>query len=125
MWSVNASIHGNRGGPQARMAFTAEFEPDGRSLKLRGECRMAEAETLSRALDRLRGDSQVTIDTTDVEEWDIGPAWLLYRALKSGAQGDGGARLKGPPPKHFVYFDEFEDERAAAPAAPRVWIARF
>jgi phospholipid/cholesterol/gamma-HCH transport system permease protein len=107
------------------MAFTAEYEPDGRSLKLRGECRMADAETLSGALDRLRGDPEIRIDTTDVEEWDIGPAWLLYRALKSSGQDAPGGRLNGPPPRHFSYFDEFEADEPAAAAARRVWIARF
>jgi phospholipid/cholesterol/gamma-HCH transport system permease protein len=87
---------------------------------------MADADTLSRALGELPRDSQVTIDTTEIGEWDIGPAWMLYTALKAGGQGAANVRLNGPPPRHFGYFDEFEaEESEPLAAAPSPWISRF
>jgi phospholipid/cholesterol/gamma-HCH transport system permease protein len=99
------------------MAFNAEFDAANARLRLRGDCRMADAATLSSALGALRG-AGATIDVTGTGEWDIGPAWLLYRATKSA--GSRGVRLEGRPPRHFEYFEEFGQAGSIEPpAAPR------
>jgi phospholipid/cholesterol/gamma-HCH transport system permease protein len=107
------------------MAFNAEFESASARLRLRGDCRMADAATLSDALAALPG-VQATIDVTDAGEWDIGPAWLLYRATKS-ADSRSSVRLEGEPPRHFAYFEEFEHDGSSEPPQTRhrPWLARF
>jgi len=108
------------------MAFTAELEPDGRRLKLRGDCRMTDAAELSRAIEDVRGGAAATIDTTEAGDWDIGPAWLLYRATKPSLGQTSAVRLEGPTPRHFPYFDEFAQEPPAEePPRRSVWLARF
>jgi phospholipid/cholesterol/gamma-HCH transport system permease protein len=107
------------------MAFSAEFEPANARLRLRGDCRMADAATLSSALAALPARN-VTIDVTGTGEWDIGPAWLLYAATRS-ADAVQPLELDGKPPRHFTYFDEFEHGGSVvqAPARHRWWLARF
>ena len=61
------------------MAFSAEFDSDARRLRLRGDCRMADAATLSSALAALPG-RDVTIDLAGAGDWDIGPAVAAVRA---------------------------------------------
>jgi len=97
------------------MAFSAEFDSAHACLRLRGDCRMADAATLSSALAALPG-RDVTIDLTGAGDWDIGPAWLLYAATKPADAGHG-VTLEGQPPRHFEYFDEFEP-CAVVPAEP-------
>jgi phospholipid/cholesterol/gamma-HCH transport system permease protein len=106
------------------MAFNAEFESANARLRLRGDCRMADAATLSGALAALPA-AGATVDLTGTGEWDIGPAWLLYRATKSSDAG--GLRIEGKPPRHFAYFDEFESGGSIDPPAARhrSWLARF
>ena len=105
------------------MAFHAEFDSAGARLRLRGDCRMADAATLSDALAALRGSS-ATIDLTGAGDWDIGPAWLLYSVTRSGTET---LHIEGAPPRHFTYFDELGHEpgEPAAPPAHRNWLAKF
>ena len=107
------------------MAFSAEFDSAHACLRLRGDCRMADAATLSSALAALPG-RDVTIDLTGAGDWDIGSAWLLYAATKPADAGHG-VTLEGQPPRHFEYFDEFEHGGSVepAPAPHRLWLARF
>jgi phospholipid/cholesterol/gamma-HCH transport system permease protein len=107
------------------MAFNAEFESANARLRLRGDCRMADAATLSDALAVLPG-TNATVDLSGTAEWDIGPAWLLYRATKS-THAWSGVRIEGKPPRHFAYFDEFEPGGPIEPPATRrrLWLARF
>jgi phospholipid/cholesterol/gamma-HCH transport system permease protein len=105
------------------MAFHAEYDSAGARLRLSGDCRMADVATLADALAALPV-SGATVDLTGGGDWDIGPAWLLYSATKTAAER---LRVDGKPPRHFAYFDEFEQraDDTVAPPARRNWLARF
>jgi hypothetical protein len=81
------------------MAFTVDLDAAGDRVRLRGSCRMSDAATLARALVAPRVAARLTIDTTGVADWDIGPAWLLYRALRPSVDGAATVDLDGPPPR--------------------------
>ena len=110
------------------MPFVAESDPAAGRLRLEGDCRMADAPVLANALVE-RGDAgrkTLRIDLTRAGEFDIGPAWLLYRALGEPDAGSATAAIDGSPPGHFAFFAELPDVGAPAPPAPaRGWLIRF
>jgi phospholipid/cholesterol/gamma-HCH transport system permease protein len=110
------------------MAFVAESDSVGGRLRLEGDCRMADTPTLAHALGALRGAGagKVRADLTRAGEFDIGPAWLLYRALGAPEAGAAASVLQGAPPDHFAFFAELpEAEPAPAAARPQGWLIRF
>jgi phospholipid/cholesterol/gamma-HCH transport system permease protein len=90
------------------MQFTARYDGAAARLELAGECRMDDAPALARALGELRAATPVAlvVAVAGAQLRDIGPAWLLHRAL-GGLRAAGVAiELDGPAPAHFAYFDE-------------------
>ena len=112
------------------MAFVAESDPAGGRLRLAGDCRMSDAPVLARTLENSRAGApaQLRVDLTQAGEFDIGPAWLLYRALAELRARGTRTTVEGPLPGHFSFFEELESEEAAAapPAAGTDgWLVRF
>jgi phospholipid/cholesterol/gamma-HCH transport system permease protein len=110
------------------MPFVAESEPATGRLRLEGDCRMADAPVLARALAALPGarPRQVRVDLTRAREFDIGPAWLLFRSLGEPDAAGAAAAIDGSPPAHFAFFAELPEVGAEAPPAPpEGWLIRL
>jgi phospholipid/cholesterol/gamma-HCH transport system permease protein len=112
------------------MAFIAETDAGGGLLRLAGDCRMADAPVLVRALAAARTapSARVRVDLTRAGDFDIGPAWLLRRWLAGPREAEAPASVDGPLPAHFAFFDELESEEGeTTPPAPVTdgWLARF
>jgi phospholipid/cholesterol/gamma-HCH transport system permease protein len=111
------------------MPFVAESDPAGGRLRLEGDCRMADTPVLSRALAALHDAAPGTLraDLTQAGEFDIGPAWLLYRALGSPDAAAAASVIQGAPPEHFPFFAELPevDSESEAPPPPAGWLIRF
>jgi phospholipid/cholesterol/gamma-HCH transport system permease protein len=110
------------------MPFVAESDPAAGHLRLEGDCRMADAPVLATALVAVgdAGRKTLRIDLTRAGEFDIGPAWLLYRALGEPDAGSATAAIDGSPPDHFAFFAELPEVGAQAPPAPpEGWLIRF
>ena len=98
------------------MHFTAQYDPAAARLELAGDCQMEDAAALVRRLDEVRSSPPLTlhIGLTRAELRDIGPAWLLYRAIAE-LRGRGIAvEIDGRTPEHFAYFDELLKREAGA-----------
>src|SRR5262245_7820232 len=111
------------------MAFVAESDPADDRLRLEGDCRMADTPVLARALSALRdaAPGKVRADLTQAGEFDIGPAWLLYRALGSPDAAAAASVIQGTPPEHFPFFAELPEVSAESEAAvpSEGWLIRF
>src|SRR4029453_7211025 len=111
------------------MTFVAESDPAGGRLRIQGDCRMADAPVLARALAALRGagPERSRVDLTRAGEFDIGPAWLLYRALDEPDAAGAAAGIEGKPPSHFAFFAELPegDAQAGAVGPPAGWLIRL
>ena len=75
---------------------------------------MADLPALVRALDGVRAAAPpgAHLDLTHAGEFDIGPAWFLYRTLEELSAAGRAATIEGQPPAHFAYFDELPAPRA-------------
>jgi phospholipid/cholesterol/gamma-HCH transport system permease protein len=110
--------------------FDATCETAAGRLRLSGDCRLLDVATLEAALDEWRRAGARELDLSDAGRFDIGPAWLLHRAIM-GEGGGGGARAQvvGDVPAHFAYLDEMLADAppgdASAPEARRSWLVRF
>jgi phospholipid/cholesterol/gamma-HCH transport system permease protein len=98
-------------------------------LRLAGDCRALDLDVLQRALDDWRRAGAKSLDLTGLGQFDIGPAWLLRRALVA-AQADGtAATVAGALPAHVTYLDELvaaaPDTAEPAPLHEPSWLARF
>ncbi|HET7202998.1 MAG TPA: ABC transporter permease [Steroidobacteraceae bacterium] len=107
--------------------FDAECDAVAGSLRLSGDCRALDLALLERALAQWSRAGARTLDLTQAGRFDIGPAWLLERAL---ARAGARPTLVGPAPAHFAYLAELlatQDEhgRADGLAPPRPWLVRF
>ena len=100
------------------MGFQAQCDDTRRTLRLTGDCRMTDAATLDRELARWRSSRGVeaVLDLAGGGEFDIGPAWLLHRALADLRGAGASVRIQGPVPGHFRFLDELL-VREQAPAA--------
>lgn len=98
------------------MTFAAEFDAARGRLRLAGDCRMSDLPMLDRALDALRDarSGQLHVDLQARGDFDLGPAWMLYRSIGVARAAGSATTLAGTAPGHFVFFDEL---MAAAPAA--------
>jgi phospholipid/cholesterol/gamma-HCH transport system permease protein len=108
-------------GPGSR-GFTAGFDAAAGRLELRGDCTMAEAATLEQALARLRAapPGPLLVDASAAGAFDIGPAWLLRRALAELRAAGRQVDFAGPEPAHFTYFAGIEArESGSMPVARR------
>jgi phospholipid/cholesterol/gamma-HCH transport system permease protein len=102
------------------MAFQAHYDPDERRLRLGGDCRMADAPALERVLAEMgaaRG-GRLALDLTSAGEFDIGPSWLLRRALVDASAAGAAVAFEGQQPEHFRFLDELvANAKDAGPAA--------
>lgn len=106
------------------MGFQAHCDEPRRCLQLAGDCRMTDAVTLERELVRWRScqGAEAVLDLAGSGEFDIGPAWLLHRALAELQAAGTPVRIDGAVPAHFRFLDEMlardHGGAAAAPKAP-------
>jgi phospholipid/cholesterol/gamma-HCH transport system permease protein len=112
------------------MLFSAQFDRTAARLELSGECGMGDAPALERALDGLRAapPASLTVDLARARLRDIGPAWLLYDAIRALRARGSVVGVEGPAPEHFPYFDELLARDAggwvrAAPASTQERLA--
>ena len=76
-------------------------------LAIAGDCRMADVPALDAALRALLAApaATVAIDFRDAGGLDIGPAWLLRRAISDLERRGTRVVLEGRLPGHFEYLD--------------------
>lgn len=88
--------------------FHALWDTDARRLTLRGECRMLDVAVLTNALTELSaaGSGPLSLDLQQAGEFDIGPAWLLQRALGERRAAGVAIHIEGSVPPHFAFLDE-------------------
>ena len=89
-------------------------------LRIAGRVRMADAAALESRLRALldASPSSLSVEVEDPDGLDIGPSWLLHRALATLAAGGTEVSFAGPVPEHFAYLDGLASRgAAAAPAA--------
>ena len=100
--------------------FSAEYDPGAGRLVLTGACPMASAPVLARELERVRtvAPGSLQVDLSAAGDLDIGPAWLLRRAVDDLRAAGSRVELHGPEPRHFAYFAELEAQGGALPVAP-------
>jgi len=100
--------------------FSAEYDPGAGRLALTGACPMASAPVLARELERVRtvAPGSLQVDLSAAGDLDIGPAWLLRRAVDDLRAAGSRVELHGPEPRHFAYFAELESQGGALPVAP-------
>jgi len=98
------------------MYFTAQYHSDAARLDLAGDCQMEDAAALVHGLDEVRKTPPPTlhIGLARAELRDIGPAWLLYRAIAEFRGRGVAVEIDGPAPGHFAYFDELLGRDAGA-----------
>jgi phospholipid/cholesterol/gamma-HCH transport system permease protein len=101
-------------------------------LRLAGDCRMGDVPELESRLRVLAGAAApaLTVDLTGASTFDIGPAWLLHRAMAGLAARGKRVTVEGALPGHFAYLDGLvAGESPAAPASPLRgplgWLAGF
>ena len=92
---------------QARVSAT-----DGR-LTLAGDCRTADLDRLEAALHEWSAAGSRSVDLAAAGRFDIGPAWILRRALAGAATAPS---VSGSLPAHFAYLDQLLDDPEASAA---------
>ena len=88
-------------------------------LAIAGDCRMADVPALDAALRALLAapPGRLTIDFDRDAGFDIGPAWLVRRAIEELERVGTRVELVGRLPAHFDYLDRLPaDATAPAPA---------
>ena len=98
-------------------------------LRLAGDCRALDLEALQRALVEWRRAGARSLDLSAAGRFDIGPAWLLQRALGVAASVGAAPTVTGALPSHFAYLQALvadAPERVGEAVAPeRSWLVRF
>jgi phospholipid/cholesterol/gamma-HCH transport system permease protein len=114
------------------MGFTVEYDATAACLCLGGDCRMADAPTLERELRALRnaGPSKLTVDFASAGEFDIGPAWLLQRALAECQAAGSRIESVGPTPEHAHFLQELTERDVGSMPPPEgeerpAWLVGF
>jgi phospholipid/cholesterol/gamma-HCH transport system permease protein len=110
-------------------SFEARVDGARGELRLAGDCRALDVATLEAALRDWQGAGTRVLDLTGAGRFDIGPAWLLERALARSRADSRAPEVRGALPRHFAYLEQLlrdagADTRAAA-APPPSWLARF
>ena len=98
------------------------------SLRLTGNCRALDLAELERALGQWARAGSRTLDLSAAGRFDIGPAWLLERALAEAATHGAPPAIVGPIPAHFAYLADLlagQDDSDLAEEPPRTWLVRF
>jgi phospholipid/cholesterol/gamma-HCH transport system permease protein len=111
--------------------FVAQCDAQTATLRLSGDCRAIDLVTLERALAEWAQAGARTVDLTQAGDFDIGPAWVLERALARAQAATGHApALVGSAPAHFSYLTELLADQPAvdvdlADEPSRPWLVRF
>jgi phospholipid/cholesterol/gamma-HCH transport system permease protein len=98
--------------------FQAHVDSAEGRMSLAGDCRAADLGTLEIALRKWAGTGSRNVDLSAAGRFDIGPAWILKRAMADAATAPA---VNGSLPAHFAYLDEMLDGASARTAdiAPR------
>ena len=112
------------------MTFVAEHDTARGRLRLAGDCRMSDLPVLDRSLDALRdaAPASLTVDLGKSGEFDLGPAWMLYRSMADARAAGRAAEIEGSPPGHFAFFDELltqAPDTAPVAAPAESWLIRL
>ena len=94
-------------------AFQARVDSAEARLTLAGDCHMADLDTLESTLREWSRAGSRAIDLAAAGRFDIGPAWILKRAM---ADAPAAPAVSGPLPAHFGYLDELLDGASARTA---------
>jgi len=87
-------------------AFQARVDSAEGRLTLAGDCRAADLGALETALREWAGAGSRDVDLSAAGRLDIGPAWILKRAM---ADAPVAPMVSGALPAHFQYLDELLD----------------
>jgi phospholipid/cholesterol/gamma-HCH transport system permease protein len=115
---------------EQQLKFQATSSDARDRLSLAGECRMDDVAALESALRAIDAAAppMLTLDLTGAGAFDIGPAWLLHRAIAGlGARGTS-VTVEGEKPAHFGYLDGLAAGESAIAVtrtgpAPVRWLA--
>jgi phospholipid/cholesterol/gamma-HCH transport system permease protein len=88
------------------VTFSAQFDPAGASLALRGDCRMGDAPQLVRALAAARAATSDYVAVDIDGSLDLGPSWLLRACVADLRQAGKRVDVNGRVPEHLRYLDE-------------------
>jgi phospholipid/cholesterol/gamma-HCH transport system permease protein len=92
---------------EQQVEFQAELDGTCDRLRLAGDCRMGDVPELESRLRAVEAAAprELAVDLTAAGAFDIGPAWLLHRAIAElGARGTL-VSVEGAAPAHFAYLD--------------------
>jgi phospholipid/cholesterol/gamma-HCH transport system permease protein len=99
-------------------------------LRLEGECRMGDVPKLESRLRAIGAAAppRLTLDLTGAGAFDIGPAWLLHRAIAALVARGTSVTVEGKTPAHFAYLDGLAAGEASVVStrtgsAPMRWLA--
>jgi phospholipid/cholesterol/gamma-HCH transport system permease protein len=84
-------------------AFQARVDTADGQLSLAGDCRTADLDALETALREWAAAGARGVDFSAAGRFDIGPAWILKRAMADAATPPAAT---GSLPAHFAYLDE-------------------
>jgi phospholipid/cholesterol/gamma-HCH transport system permease protein len=87
--------------------FQATLSDASDRLRLVGDCRMGDVTQLEPRLRALRdaAPSALAVDVTGAGAFDIGPAWLVHRAIAELRARGTRVTVEGSPPGPFAYLD--------------------
>jgi phospholipid/cholesterol/gamma-HCH transport system permease protein len=96
--------------------FAAQVDAAQGHLALAGDCRAADLAALDTALAAWSAAGARSLDLSNAGAFDIGPAWLLQRAIADAA---ATPEIRGTLPAHFTYLAELlEGASARRPDRP-------
>lgn len=100
------------------MKIESNVEPSGTRLAIAGDCRMSDVAALDAALRALLGSppASLTVDFGSSGAFDIGPAWLLHRAMRALEGRGTRVVVSGPLPSPFEYLERLPPESGTPPA---------
>jgi phospholipid/cholesterol/gamma-HCH transport system permease protein len=88
------------------VTFSAQFDPATARLALTGDCRMADAPELVRALGAARAAAPVSVQIDIGGTLDLGPSWLLHAFVAERRAAGGRVDLGGRALEHLRYLNE-------------------
>ena len=98
------------------MKIESILEQSRTRLAIAGDCRMADVPALDAALRALLAapPAAVAIDFGAAAGFDIGPAWLVWRAIADLERRGTRVVFEGRLPTHFDYLDRLPPDAPAA-----------
>jgi phospholipid/cholesterol/gamma-HCH transport system permease protein len=111
-------------------AFTHELDAGQGRLRIIGDCRMDDIQSLERALQAWCAASPRALDLGSAGEFDIGPAWLVHRRLRAAIAAGATIDVDAGSLTHAAYLDQLDEAAAAdarvADSAPAgSWLTRL